>query len=69
MDVMSMEQRLVKSVAPRLFQMLSFGDFAALALLIAMVGGAINFPWTDRIVHKKNISTPSKNYLETYVCF
>jgi hypothetical protein len=37
-DVMSMEQRLIESVAPRLFQMFSFVAFAALALVIATVG-------------------------------
>ncbi|HEV2669405.1 MAG TPA: ABC transporter permease, partial [Blastocatellia bacterium] len=36
--VMSMEQRLAESVAPRRFQMLLFGAFAALALALAAVG-------------------------------
>jgi hypothetical protein len=35
MDVMSMEQRLAESVAPRRFQMLLFGAFAIVALVIA----------------------------------
>ena len=37
-DVMSMEQRLTDSVAPRRFQMLLFGAFAAVALVLAAVG-------------------------------
>jgi len=37
-DVMSMEQRLAESVAPRRFQMLLFGAFAAVALALAAVG-------------------------------
>jgi len=37
-DVMSMEQRLAESVAPRRFQMLLFGLFAAVALVIAISG-------------------------------
>jgi predicted permease len=37
-DVMTMEQRLADSVAPRRFQMLLFGAFAALALALAAVG-------------------------------
>jgi predicted permease len=37
-DVMSMEQRLAESVAPRRFQMLLFGAFAAVALVLAAVG-------------------------------
>jgi predicted permease len=37
-DVMSMEQRLAESVAPRRFQMLLFGAFAAVALVLAGVG-------------------------------
>ncbi|HKQ91364.1 MAG TPA: ABC transporter permease [Blastocatellia bacterium] len=37
-DVMSMEQRVAESLAPRRFQMLLFGAFAALALALAAVG-------------------------------
>jgi predicted permease len=37
-DVMTMEQRLAESVAPRRFQMLLFGAFAAVALVLAAVG-------------------------------
>jgi putative ABC transport system permease protein len=37
-DVMTMEQRLAPSVAPRRFQMLLFGVFAAVALALAAVG-------------------------------
>jgi predicted permease len=37
-DVLSMEQRLSDSVAPRRFQMLLFGAFAAIALALAAVG-------------------------------
>ena len=37
-DVMSMEQRLAESVAPRRFQMLLFGAFAVVALALAAVG-------------------------------
>jgi len=37
-DLMSVEQRLAESVAPRRFQMLLFGAFAALALALAAVG-------------------------------
>ncbi|MBO0861500.1 MAG: ABC transporter permease [Chloracidobacterium sp.] len=37
-DVMTMEQRVAQSVAPRRFQMLLFGAFAALALSLAAVG-------------------------------
>jgi putative ABC transport system permease protein len=37
-DMMSMEQRLAESVAPRRFQMLLFGAFAAVALVLAAVG-------------------------------
>jgi predicted permease len=37
-DMMSMEQRLDESLAPRRFQMLLFGAFAAVALVLAAVG-------------------------------
>jgi predicted permease len=37
-DVQTMEQRLAPTVAPRRFQMLVFGVFAAMALLLATVG-------------------------------
>jgi putative ABC transport system permease protein len=37
-DVMSMEQRLAESLAPRRFQMLLFGAFALVALALAAVG-------------------------------
>jgi putative ABC transport system permease protein len=37
-DVMSMEQRLAESLAPRRFQMMLFGAFAAVALALAAVG-------------------------------
>jgi putative ABC transport system permease protein len=37
-DVMSMEERLAESVAPRRFQMLLFGAFAVVALVLAAVG-------------------------------
>ena len=37
-DVMTMEQRLAESVAPRRFQMLLFGAFAIVALVLAAVG-------------------------------
>jgi putative ABC transport system permease protein len=37
-DVMSMEQRLTETLAPRRFQMLLFGAFAAVALALATVG-------------------------------
>jgi putative ABC transport system permease protein len=37
-NVMTMEQRLAESVAPRRFQMLLFGVFAAVALAMAAVG-------------------------------
>ncbi|HEU0176013.1 MAG TPA: ABC transporter permease [Blastocatellia bacterium] len=37
-DVMTMERRVAESVAPRRFQMLLFGAFAALALALAAVG-------------------------------
>lgn len=50
MDVMSMEQRLAESVEPRRFQMLLFGAFAILALVIAMVGvyGVISYTVSQR---------------------
>src|SRR5215475_13793546 len=37
-DVMSMEQRLAESLAPRRFQMLLFGAFALVTLVLAAVG-------------------------------
>jgi putative ABC transport system permease protein len=37
-NVMTMEQRVAESVAPRRFQMLLFGGFAAVALILAAVG-------------------------------
>jgi putative ABC transport system permease protein len=50
MDVMSMEQRLAETVAPRRFQMLLFGAFATVALVIAMVGiyGVITYAVSRR---------------------
>jgi putative ABC transport system permease protein len=49
-DVMSLEQRLAESVAPRRFQMLLFGFFAVVALVMATVGiyGVISYGVSQR---------------------
>jgi putative ABC transport system permease protein len=49
-DVISMEQRLAESIAPRRFQMQIFSLFAAVALVIATVGiyGVISYTVSQR---------------------
>jgi putative ABC transport system permease protein len=49
-DVMTMNQRLAESVAPRRFQMLLFGVFATVALMLAVVGvyGVISYSVSRR---------------------